>query len=182
MTIVTRPELSRHLGKSIKQLERLQDLGMPVLTQGNKGTPYEYDLEECMEWYTEFESIEEQEARIKKEEREASNETDTGIRDLKMEKISVEIDILRDRRDERRRQLVRITPIVEVFEGQLSSVKAQFLQLPNKLAPLLGGTAEEEVELHKMITSHVDDILRELSADPVKKMIGDAKEDSETSQ
>lgn len=169
MTIVNRTELGIALGGlSDKQIKGLINKGMPVITQADRsrGIAYEFDEQDCYDWYADYESVKQQEARIKRMEADAAKEGDSDLKAAKLTKINLENARLRLRLEKEQQQLVPIELVAEIIDGQLLNVKTQLLALPHKLAPLLAAGGEVQ-DVDDTIASYINETLEELSTEAV---------------
>ena len=175
MTIVSRTELGRELGKTQRQIEGLITKGLPVHKQAdrNAGQAWEFDLEKCMDWYENYVITQELEEDIKRKEAEIESEESDALKRERIKQLQVQTARYQLRLDQERAELVPIESVAEAVEGQYASVRAQLLALPHKLAPLLAGITDIQ-EIDDIINSYINETLAELSSERVEERARDA--------
>lgn len=169
MSIVDRTDLGIALGGlSDRQIKTLINKGMPVVTKAdrNAGIAYEFDEQVCVDWYRYYETVKQQEARIKQLREDAAKEPDKDIKAAKLTKLNLENARLRLRLDQEQGDLVPVESIGKIIDTQLANVKSQLLALPHKLAPLLAAGGEVE-DIDETIASYIHETLEELSTEAV---------------
>ena len=183
MATLNRTQLGIVLGGlSDRQIKTLINKGMPVITQADrdKGIAYEFDEQDCVDWYQDYETTKQHAARIKRLEADAAKEPDKDLKAAKLTKINLENARLRLKLDNERGELVSIPSVVEIVTHQLSNMKVHLRSLPHKLAPLLEAGGEVD-EIDKILTSYINEALEELSVGRVMERFTDeeSSEDAE---
>lgn len=159
-------EVCTALGKSRTQLTRLIAKGMPVLTQGSKGQDYEFNLDDCLDWYTLYESTQEHQERIDAMAADAATEKDADIKAAKLYKVQLENQRLEIKLQRERGEVVPIDAVADVVSQQFGNLRAGIFAMPNKVAPLIAGTTDV-VEIDKILTDYITECLHELNSDAI---------------
>lgn len=180
---VSRTELARALGKTVRQLETLLQRGMPVVTMADRaaGIQYEFDEADCREWLEDYEDQLHSEAEIKRQIQEIATEENEDIVKARIAKLEVETKRLQLRLEKEQGELVPIDAIAAVVDRQFASVKAHLLALPAKLSPMLINISDRK-EIDEVMTSYIHEALEELSNDAVYVLEAEIEELDESTE
>lgn len=153
-------ELGKHLQKSMPSIRNYITKGMPVVTEANrdKGIQWEFDLQDCIDWYDEYQMNRQLGAKKKDEFNEYEHEDIVAAR---KKKIEVETERLQLRLEQERGELVPIDEIVSIVERQFGSVKAHLLAIPDKVSPVLVNRSDQK-EINDIVRGYVIEALEEL--------------------
>lgn len=187
MTIVTQSELEKELGKTRDQIRTLRGKGLPVEKEGNKSTPYEYVLEDVLDWYQDYETTQEHEARIKELEADVATEKDADIKAAKLRKLVIEGDRLEIKLQQDRREVVQIEEVGAIIDEQMSVIKAPLLEVPYKAVPIMAAKANINdasviAAMTEILMDYQIDALRDLSTEEATRRLGYEQEESDNSE
>lgn len=128
----------------------IQRKGLPYKTAGGKGIPWVFSEEDVLVWYSNLNQKE-----------SASQESFDEARTRKMvaEATLAEINV-----EKEKGRLVEVDAVADIVADEYANVRANLLNLPQKMAPTLMGIQTLE-EIQQLLEDGVNEVLAELRYD-----------------
>lgn len=160
---VSLTQLTKHFKKSAPTIRNWIARGLPVAVEADrdKGIPWEFDIQDCDDWYENW-MMEREEAAGKSKEGSLAEEYEhEDIVAARKKKIEVETERLQLRLERERGELVPIDEVAQIVERQFGSVKSHLLSLPDKVSPVLVNRSSVK-EINDLVREYVYEALDEL--------------------
>lgn len=167
--IVNRAELADVLGVSVVTIDNRIARGLPVERKGREGKSYKFETSDVIDWHVKN--------QISKDNPQGTPEgaSNGSPPDLKQRKLEAETEISELERDKRRIELaekkglvVLVEDVVQGFANEIASLRAQLLNLPRRVAPLIVGEMHED-RVKEVLEDEIDILLTELHERALKE-------------
>lgn len=167
--IVNRAELADVLGVSVVTIDNRIARGLPVERKGREGKSYEFETSDVIDWHVKN--------QISKDNPQGTPEgaSNGSPSDLKQRKLEAETEISELERDKRRIELaekkklvVLVEDVVQGFANEIANLRAQLLNLPRRVAPLIVGEMHED-RVKEVLEDEIDILLTELHERALKE-------------
>jgi terminase small subunit / prophage DNA-packing protein len=122
--------------------------GCPVVQRGDRGKAYQFNSADVIRWFA---------ARNTKPGPDYGDAADLRLRKQFAETVSAEID--------QQRKIGAVVPVedvAELFGAALETVRASFLSLPTKLAPLVSVETDMK-KCQQLLERHIQEAMAEIS-------------------
>ena len=161
--IVNRAELADVLGVSVVTVDNRIARGLPVERKGREGKSYEFETSDVIDWH-----VKKQISKDNPHGNPEGTSKDTGT-NLKQRKLEAETEISELERDKRRIELaekkklvVLVEDVVHEFANEIANLRAQLLNLPRRVAPIIVGEMHED-RVKEVLEDEIDQLLTELT-------------------
>jgi phage terminase Nu1 subunit (DNA packaging protein) len=145
--LMTRAQLAKAIGVSATQASLLTSQGMPVHSISPKnGKAKLYDYDACKAW-------------LQQNQKEDENFASAKLRKEIALASLAELELMQKRGD-----LIEIVEVSKLVAKEYSTIRAQLLSLPSKLAGLIY-TMQDQREVQDALDKAMREVLSELSAD-----------------
>jgi len=151
VSLVTRVQLARIMGKDRRTIAKWLDDGMPCAVKGRGGLPSRYSLPACVQWYI----ARELQANGASGGGELSPaESMARLNRKRTEELELRLQV-------RRGQLVEASAVVHEYADLANAVKARIRAVPDAVADQIAGLTPQEIK--RVLLAKLDDALRELA-------------------
>lgn len=149
--VVNREDLATALAKSANMIDAYRKGGMPVLSEGGNGKPYEFQLSHCWAWYHAWKGAEAERQKSRRENLDQlrlallGDDTldDTQLLSPREQKEQYDAERAYIATAMERRQVVRAAEMRLLLDGVFAMARKSFLEFPDRLERRLGLNAEQ---------------------------------------
>lgn len=167
--IVNRSQLADVLGVSVVTVDNRIARGLPFKHKGREGKSYEFETSDVIDWH-----VKNQISKDNPQGNPEGTSNDSGT-NLKQRKLEAETEISELERDKRRIELaekkklvVLVEDVVQGFANEIANLRAQLLNLPRRVAPLIVGELHED-RVKNIIDDEINTLLKELTERSLKE-------------
>ncbi len=149
--LVNKAELADVLGISLPTLSNWVKGGLPVVSRGGNGRPWEFDLTACVAW------VRKRDIAQATSVSDDSTMAEAELRHKRAQAAIQEIELA-----EKRRQVVRVEDVSAMVADMVTSVRQRMRGTGGRLAPRLVGVEDARV-IRATVEEDIDQTLRELA-------------------
>lgn len=151
--LVNKAELAKIFGVTVEAVGGWIRNGLPCVTRGSPGRPYEFDTAAVVEW---------REGRM---EDRLSRETDvTTLDEARIRKMAADASLAEYDLAEKRGEVVPVNDAGEMVLDAFQRVRAKLTSIPSKIAPLVSSTNDPD-ECRSLLQGAILEALAELAVD-----------------